>query len=168
MEFALPFLLTALIPMVVGFVYYSPPVAGNAWMKTNGFTTEDLEGGNMALILGLCYVLALLLTFPLWQLVVHQTGVYGTLAMIDGFGVEGSEIETYYQNFMAMHGDNHRTFGHGALHGGFMGGLGIALPIIGINSLFERRGWKYIAIHTVYWVITLALMGGVLCQFTIR
>lgn len=164
----LPFFLAALIPMIVGSIYYSPLLAGNAWMKTNGFTKESLEGGNMAIILGICYVFALLLTVPVWQMVVHQTGVYGTLAMIEGFGVEGSEIETYYQNFMAMHGDNHRTFGHGAMHGGVIGGLGIALPIIGINALFERRGWKYIAIHVVYWMITLGLMGGVLCQFAMR
>jgi hypothetical protein len=39
------------------------------------------------------------------------------------------------------------------------------LPLIGINSLFERKSFKYIFIHTGYWIISLALMGGVLCQF---
>lgn len=168
MAAALPFLLAALIPMVVGALYYSPLIAGNAWMKVNGFTEESLEGTNMVLILILCYVFALLLTFPLWQLVVHQTGMSGVLAMQEGFGVTGSEVQNYYDNFLALYGDTHRTFGHGALHGGFIGGLGIALPLIGINSLFERRGWKYIAIHVVYWMITLGLMGGVLCQFAMR
>ncbi|MEM1124806.1 MAG: DUF1761 domain-containing protein, partial [Bacteroidota bacterium] len=32
-----------------------------------------------------------------------------------------------------------------------------------MNALFERRGWKYIWIHTGYWFITLALIGGLLC-----
>ena len=161
----LPFFLAALIPMVVGFVYYSPPLAGNAWMKANGFSKEDLEGGNMALTLFLCYVFAFLLTYPLWQLVVHQSGVMGVLAMEEGFGVAGSEVQNYYDNFISLYGDNHRSFGHGAMHGGFVGGLFVALPIIAINALFEKRGWKYILIHTIYWIITLALMGGVLCQF---
>ncbi|MFK8055068.1 MAG: DUF1761 domain-containing protein [Saprospiraceae bacterium] len=164
----LPFFLAALIPMIVGALYYSPPVAGNAWMKTNGFTKESLEGGNMALILGLSYVFALLLTLPVYQMSVHQTGFESTLAMIEGFGVPGSDIQNYIDSFMELHGDRHRTFGHGVLHGGLIGGLGIALPLIGINALFERRGWKYIVIHLVYWMITLGLMGGVLCQFAMR
>ena len=162
---AIPFLLAALIPMVVGFIYYSDLVAGKAWMNANGFKREDLEGGNMALILGLSYVFALLLTLPVYQMSVHQTGFASTLAMIEGFGVPGSDIQNYIDSFMELHGDRHRTFGHGVLHGGMIGGLCIALPLIGINALFERRGWKYIAIHVVYWMITLGLMGGVLCQF---
>lgn len=164
----LPFLLAALIPMVVGFVYYSPPVAGKAWMKANGFVKEDFEGSNMVLILLLCYVFALLLTYPLFQLVVHQTGMMGVLAMEEGFGVAGSEVQNYYDNFLEVYGDHHRTFGHGALHGGIIAGLFVASPIIAINALFERRGWKYVAIHAGYWIITLGLMGGLLCQFAMR
>lgn len=164
----LPFLLAALIPMVVGFVYYSPPVAGKAWMKANGFVKEDFEGSNMVLILLLCYVFALLLTYPLFQLVVHQTGMMGVLAMEEGFGVAGSEVQNYYDNFLEVYGGHHRTFGHGALHGGIIAGLFVASPIIAINALFERRGWKYVVIHAGYWILTLGLMGGVLCQFAMR
>lgn len=168
MAAVLPFLLAALIPMLVGALYYSPMIAGKAWMKTNGFTEESLKGANMVLILILCYVFALLLTYPLWQLVVHQSGMMGVLAMQEGFGVAGSEVQNYYDNFLETYGDLHRTFGHGAMHGGVIGGLFVAFPIIAINALFERRGWKYIAIHVVYWMITLGLMGGVLCQFAMR
>jgi hypothetical protein len=46
-----------------------------------------------------------------------------------------------------------------------MGGLTLALPIIGINALFERRGFKYIAINVGYWVVSMAIMGGIICQF---
>lgn len=49
------YFITALIPLVIGFIYYSPMVFGNAWMKENNFTKEDLEGGNMVKILGLAY-----------------------------------------------------------------------------------------------------------------
>ena len=46
----------------------------------------------------------------------------------------------------------------------FIAGLFFALPIIGVISLFERKGFKYIAIHAGYWTLTLTLMGGILCQ----
>ena len=66
--------------------------------------------------------------------------------------------------FMEVYGDRFRTFEHGALHG-MMGGLFIVLPIMGTNNLFERRSFKLTLINTGYWTITLALMGGVLCQW---
>jgi hypothetical protein len=39
------------------------------------------------------------------------------------------------------------------------------LPILATNALFERKGFKYIAINAAYWIITLAVMGGIICQF---
>jgi len=65
---------------------------------------------------------------------------------------------------MTKYGEVHRTFTHGMVHGG-MGTIFIAFPIIAINGLFERRSWKYILIHTGYWLISLVLMGGVICAF---
>ena len=50
----------ALSCLVVGFVWYNPKVFGNAWMKSLGLNEEDLKKGNMALIFGLAFVLALL------------------------------------------------------------------------------------------------------------
>jgi len=163
----LVFFLAAFIPLIVGAVWYHPKVFGNAWMRVNGFTEDSLKGGNMALIFGLCYLFGLMLTYVLLQLVVHQMGVVGVLAMDPTFTVEGSESYNYYQDFLERYGDLHRTFGHGLLHGAFVGGLAFALPIIAIISLFERRGWWYVALHTGYWVVTLGLMGGVLCEFAL-
>ena len=59
-------------------------------------------------------------------------------------------------------GEEFHTFQHGAFHGA-LAGLTFALPILGIPALFERRSMTYILIHAGYWVLTLALMGGVLC-----
>jgi hypothetical protein len=58
----------------------------------------------------------------------------------------------------------HLHFGHGLLHGGMFALLFIG-PIFWINALFERRNWKYMLIHTGYWVVSLALMGGIEAQF---
>ena len=60
--------------------------------------------------------------------------------------------------------ENYRTFGHGAVHG-FAAGLLGALPILATNAMFERKGFKYIAVNVAYWILTLTLMGGFICQF---
>ena len=59
-------------------------------------------------------------------------------------------------------GNMHRSFGHGALHGA-IAGIFLVLPLLGINALFERKGFKYILINVGYWTLTLAIMGAIVC-----
>jgi hypothetical protein len=159
------FLLTALIPMVVGFIYYNPKVVGGAWMKVNGFTLEGMrEGSNMGLSLGLSYLLSVMLAFLLPSIVIHQSHLKSIVLGVDGLGVAGSEVQNLLDAFMTKYGTNFRTFKHGAFHG-VIASLFFALPIVGINAIFERRGGKYVLIHLGYWAITLCLMGGCICQF---
>lgn len=153
----------ALAPLVMGFIWYGPMLFKKAWMKEMGFTEESLKGGNMALIFGLSYVLSFLMAFVLQTLVIHQFGAQSVLMGEPGFAEETGEAFTYFQDFMATYGDRFRTFGHGALHGTMIGLL-IGLPIMGTNALFERKSLKYALINAGYWTVTLALMGGILCQ----
>ena len=153
----------AIIPMLVGSIYYGP-IFGNAWMNANGFKKEDMEKGNMLVILGLSYVLSILLSFGLSGLAIHQNGLLQLFATHPDFKIEGSEVHKLFQSIMETYGDRHRTFGHGAVHGA-IATIILALPLIAINALFERRGAKYIGIHFGYWLITLTLMSGVICQF---
>ncbi len=154
----------ALIPLVVGFLWYNPMTLGNAWMEAAGLTEEKLKGANMPLIFGLSYLLGLFLAMGLTFLVIHQMHFYSILANEPGINDAGSEINNFYADFMVKFGTNFRTFKHGALHG-TVGGFFIALPILATTALFERKGFNYIAINFGYWVITMALMGGVICQF---
>ncbi len=154
----------ALIPMVIGSLWYSDKVLGKSWMKSAGLKKSDLEGGNVALILGVAYVFSVLIAFMISGMTNHQTGIMQLLVSEPGFGEAGSEVQNYYENFLSKYGNKHRDFGHGAVHG-IIAAIGLALPMVGMNALFERRGWKYIMIHFGYWLITLTLMGGVLCQF---
>ncbi|WP_378172348.1 DUF1761 domain-containing protein [Aquimarina sp. SS2-1] len=156
--------IAALIPMVLGFVWYNPKVFGTAWMNACGFTTEDLKGGNMAVIFIVSYIFSLMLASMLNTVVIHQFGFFQTLMSEPDLMTEGTEIYQYAQDFMSKYGTNFRTFKHGALHG-TMTGLFFALPVLGINALFERKGFKYIAVNVGYWTVCLALMGGVICQF---
>jgi len=158
------FFAAALVPMVMGFIWYHPKVMGTMWMDACGFKEEDLKGGNMPLIFGLSYVFSVMLAFGLNAIVIHQWGVFSVLINEPGFNEAGSEVHTYFTDFMSKYGSNFRTFKHGAFHGVLSGFL-FALPILATNALFEKKGFKYIAVNAGYWIITLALMGGVVCQW---
>lgn len=153
-------LLAAIVTLVVGFIWYSPKVFGTIWMKENNLTQEELRKGNMLKIFGLTYVFSLMITMTLMSLTIHQSGAVG---MVGGPPML-ADAKPSFAAFMADYGMAYRTFKHGALHG-FISGLFFAFPIIGINGLFERKSWKYIFIHTGYWLITLTLMGGIICGY---
>lgn len=153
---------TALIPLLTGFIWYHPKVFGNTWMRTTGLTEAQLQSSNMAVIFGLTYVLGLMLSAAMISLTIHQSHLMSLLMEEPGFGDPQSEVGRLFADLLEKYGHNFRTFKHGALHG-IIAALFIALPILGINALFERRGGKYIAIHTGYWALTLALMGGTIC-----
>ena len=151
-------LAVGLIPLIIGSIWYNPKVFGTAWMRASGKTEKELAGGNMAVILGLSYLLSVLLAAGLMGSVIHQSGVSQLFA--DG----SPESIKFLEDFMSKYGRLHRTAGHGALHGGLFAVL-VALPLIAINALFERRGGKYIGIHFGYWFVTLTLMGTAIGHF---
>lgn len=154
----------ALIPFAIGGAWYHPKVFGNAWMRATGLTEEQLKGSNMAVIFGLSYFLGLLLAAVMMPFVIHQMHVGSVLMNEAGFGDPQSEVGQFLSSFNEKYGQNFRTFKHGAFHGG-IAALFFALPVLGINALFERKSGKYIAIHTGYWVVTLALIGGVVSAY---
>ena len=53
------------------------------------------------------------------------------------------------------------TFKHGVFHGVLVGFM-VAMPVLVTNGLFERKNLKNLAINTLYWIITIGLMGGVI------
>ena len=126
------FFLAALVPLVIGFVWYGP-LFGNAWMKELGFTKESLANKNMVLTLILSYVFSLFLAMFLLPATIHQMGVYSSLAGEPGFAESTGEAFTYFQDFLSNYGDRFRTFKHGAFHG-VLSGLFLALPVIIISK----------------------------------
>lgn len=56
---------------------------------------------------------------------------------------------------------NFDTFGHGVWHGVFVA-ITVVAPVVVVTELFGRKRWKHILIIMFYWIITLALMGGIL------
>ncbi|MBI5915587.1 MAG: DUF1761 domain-containing protein [Bacteroidetes bacterium] len=158
-------LVAAFVPTVIGFVWYNPKVFGTAWMNAAGMTEEKMKGGNMALIFGLSFLFSLILALAMTTISYHQTFVYNSVMNQPGFGDPASEVGKWWADYVAKYGTNYRTFSHGAVHGTLIGGLFLALPIVATNALFERKGFKYIAINAGYWIVTLALMGGIVCAW---
>ncbi|MBN8697801.1 MAG: DUF1761 domain-containing protein [Bacteroidetes bacterium] len=157
-------LIAAVVPMIVGFIWYNPKTLGTAWMKAAEVSEDKMKGANMALIFGLSFVFAYLLAMAEQFMVIHQYHVYSIFQGDPTMSDPNSATSLMINDFMAKYGNNFRTFKHGALHG-TIAGLFVALPIIGTNALFERKSFKYIFINAGYWTITLALMGGVICAF---
>lgn len=153
-----------LVPLVIGFLWYSPKTLAPLWMKVSGVPEEKLKSGNMPLIFGLTYFFGCLISLFMITVVIHQSHVFSIFAGDPASRDANSEIGKYLADFMSKHGQNFRTFKHGAFHG-IISSLLYVMPVIAINALFERRGFKYIAIHTGYWLITLAIIGGLMCQF---
>ena len=129
----------AIIPMIVGFVWYGNMAFGKAWMGTVGLTEEKIAKGNMGITLGLAFLMSLILAMPVAYFVNHAATPYGGIA-------------------------SSNTFGHGMFHGMLLG-VFVALPLIAQKALFQQLSFKYVLINVGYWVLTLGLMGGVLDQF---
>jgi len=157
--------LAALIPMITGFIWYNPKVVGGAWMKAAEMTEAKMKKASMGVILLVSLLLSFMLSIQIGMLTIHQAHLDSIVMNIPGFGQEGSEVMNDLASFKSKYGAEFRTFKHGAFHG-VISAFFFALPILGINALLERRGFKYIAIHTAYWIITMALMGGVICQWS--
>jgi hypothetical protein len=128
----------SILPLVTGFIWYNPKVFGSAWMKESGMTMEKAQQMNPAKTYGLAVILAFLIAFSLWPEVMLG-------------GAPGDPHGT----------DAFMTFKHGAFHGALIGFL-VAMPVLATNALFEQKSFKYIVINAGYWIVTMALMGGII------
>ncbi len=156
--------LAALFPLALGFVWYNPKVFGKAWMAGAGLTEDTAKNINMPLVLGLNFVFSFFIAITLHFITIHQYGLQSLLQpqhgkeVAEGAAAMGAQVMEAYKG-------SYRSFGHGALHGGITA-VFFAVPLLSGGALFERRGWKYILINAGYWIIALAVMGGIVCQYS--
>lgn len=155
-------LIAALVPMAMGMVWYNMKVFGKIWLKETGLNEDQIKANNMAKVFGVSLLFSFMLALVLQSNVIHQMGI--SSAFFD-YKEQIKDITTpegaLYKQVMDLVGNGHRTFGHGMFHG-IIVALFLVLPVIGINSLFETKSFKYIFIHTGFWVVTLGIMGGIL------
>ena len=158
------FLVASLVPLVVGAIYYNPKVLGNYWMKVADMSEEKIKSGNMPIIFLLSFVFSFFLSVSINFAVNHQFHVQSLLIEEPGLMDASTELGAWFKEFIENYGNNYRTFGHGALHG-VLQAITFALPLIAINALFERKSWGYIFVHFGYWLISIAIMGGIICAW---
>jgi len=132
----------ALSTLVVGFLWYGP-LFGKAWMKETGMTEEKARKGSMPLRLGLSVILAFIAVFFIYANSVLTGGEPGDL--------HGQE------KFL--------TFGHGVVHG-ISVALFISMPTLVTNALYEQKSVKYMLINVGYWIVSFAIMGGIVNAWT--
>jgi len=156
--------IAALVPLIIGSIYYNPKVLGAAWMKSAGITEDQAMSRKPLVTFGFTYLFSLFLSYILALTVIHQSSIIQLFLHEPGLQETGSEVNSVIADFMSKYGDRHRTFGHGVIHG-IEFCLLTGLALIGINTLFEGRPMKYMWIHLGFWVICGAIMGGILCAF---
>ncbi len=128
----LSMLLASATPLVIGTIYYHPSIFGEAWSSALGKTLREIGDGNKLVATAVYLLTSFLLAFFLLN-----------------FNNDGINQEGDFDNFL-----------HGAWHGLFVA-VTIVIPIVVISGLRERQSWKVRLINVFYWIITLAIMGGI-------
>jgi hypothetical protein len=131
-------IVAALVPSVVGYLWYSL-IFGKAWLASTGKSAEFYKEGNMPVIYGVSFLMAIVFAFALKVFIETTHGGHLGLPDIGSF----------------------HTLSHGLLHGAMYTAF-FAVPMFLINGLFERRGQTNTWIHIGYWIVTGAVMGGIL------
>lgn len=86
-------IVAALIPMILGMIWFHPKVFGDAWMKGANLNPEYAKGANMPLLSAVGFVMALIITSFLKSYAIFHEGAADA------------------------------TFLHGAFHGLVLGGM---------------------------------------------
>ncbi|MBK6342729.1 MAG: DUF1761 domain-containing protein [Flavobacteriales bacterium] len=161
-------LVAALLPMLIGFIWYHPKAFGNAWMKAADMTDEKVKGGNMPVIFGASFVMAFLFGLAYKVFADHGTmfDAFFRPVMEHGMGIDattafGAELKGHVDGYVARYS----SWTHGLAHSVILSII-VILPIIVANALFERKSVKYMMVNFGYWAVTLALMFMVVAQFS--
>ena len=131
-----PFLLSGVAALAIGAVYYHPKVFGTMWMHASGLTEEKIKSSNMTIIFGVAFLMAVMIAM-----------------YMDNNMAEHVKANPHFEGTSG-------PFGHGAVHG-FVTSLFFVIPIIVTISLFERRNFKYILSHSLYWILTMIAITSI-------
>ena len=125
---------------VVGGIWYGP-LLGKAWVKAQGFPADfKPSGAEMRRGMALNLLGTLLMAFVL----AHSTEVWH--ASVWGLGPDKAP---YVYGFFA----------------GFFTWLGFIVPMLLNAVAFERKSWKLFAINAAYQLVSLQIMGMILCYW---
>lgn len=121
-------LVAGISAFILGGVWYSPALFGNAWMKENNMTLEEVKKGNKGKIFGWAFILALIMSANLAMFLADPKTdlVWGTTAgLLAGIWVfAGIAITGLFE---------HKTARYIFINGGYqLIALGLMGAIIGV------------------------------------
>lgn len=127
-------LLSGIVSMIVGFLYYSPLILGKPWMKLSGYTTESLKKAQkeMGKLYGLSFLVSLITAYTLSHIMTLSVNSFGFSRLATG------------------------------LTTAFWMWLGFMMPVQLTGEIFGRKNWKLMAINTGYQLASLISMALVL------
>jgi len=67
--------IAAIVPLIIGSIWYSPAVFGKVWMRVSGMTEEQTQSGGMIKIFTLTYLFGLFAAYLLAFSTVHQLSI---------------------------------------------------------------------------------------------
>ena len=130
--------------MIIGAIFYGP-LFGKQWVASLGYSQDNLpEPIKMPIVYVISFLLSFVLSYHIAFIIEH---------VHKGVNDAGERI------FTTTH-----TFGHGAFHG-LQLALIIVVPVLVSNLLFQRNKASNIFLNVVYWLIALAIMGGIVDAF---
>ena len=154
--------ISALIPVILGFIWYHPIVLGKTLAKNTGRSIAEITPSRSIGKIALTYLFSFLLSYILTLVSVHQAGVFQLFFLDPSFSEPGSEFAKVVQEFMDKYGDRHRTFGHGLIHGAEFG-VFTGLAAFGVTALSTGKSLKSIWVHLGFWIVCCALIASVNC-----
>ena len=129
----LSMVLATAAPLIIGLIFFNKVLFGNVLRGTPLDNNLNAKKGSSVITLMVLGVFSFFLSFFLLN-----------------FNNSGINQEGDFD-----------TFKHGAWHGTFIA-ITVVTPVIVTNGLLRRQSWKNMLVIIFYWIITLALMGGIL------
>lgn len=157
--------LAALVPTLIGFIWYHPKVFGTIWAKSINLDMEKAKSINMPKILIIGLIGAFLMAMGMNLIATHDMFTAGSLFYATNktmVPVAGSPEAAWLNTYMTNYAASNHTFAHGAFHGALIGGIFTIFPTILNDCMWEMRSWKVIAIRSFYWIVCASLMGGII------
>jgi len=156
--------LTAFIPIIVGALWYHPSLFGERVAGAVGQSSNQIGILNNPKKLPFLYLFGLLMSYIVLLLAIHQVGPFLLFLGEPEMANPAYEAHAFLEDFRAKFGDRHRSLGHGMLHGTEIG-LFTGLALIGTTAMIEGQSMKRAWVHIGFWVVSCALIGGVLSAF---
>ena len=154
----LAFFLISFVPLIIGSYWYHPNSVISKYSKVEFISLKEI-GMIKGLVL---FVMSFALVYGYINLIIHQMGFYELFFTDIMLG--NQESEKVVRDFLNIYGNKHRHFGHGLFHG-IINAFIFALPFITITAILNKKTNKFIIHHFSFWLMTSAIIGGLISEF---